>query len=425
MFNKIFRQPVWIMFLVVLLDLLGFGIIIPILPFLFTDPSSPYSLLDGVMSERAGYIIFGALVATYPLFQFLAAPVLGQLSDKYGRKPILTISLAGTAFSYLIFALGLIERSIPILFFARAIDGLTGGNISVAQAVIADTASHKERTKQFGLLGAGFGIGLILGPYVGGKLADPGVVSWFSLQTPFLFAAALGIFNVLGVLFLLPETLKREHRHRHVRWFQAFDNIGDAARLRKLRILFTTGFLFQCGFAFFTTFISVFLYKNFAFNQGTIGEFFAFAGLWIAFTQAVITKIVHGKFTDAQLVYAGLIGCAIFIFLLLIIDEVWMLLVVTALFAIANGLSQTSFLSLVSTSVSERDQGRILGINSSVYAFGQAVPPLVSGFIAASVHAEAPIIVAAAFIAAAALLFVTFYRKARLTHEDLSREGAL
>lgn len=422
---KISYRPIWIMFFVVLLDLLGFGIIIPILPFLFTDPQSAYSLLESTMSERTGYIIFGALVATYPFFQFLAAPVLGQLSDKYGRKPILITSLFGTALSYMIFAFGLMIGSIPVLFLARAFDGLTGGNISVAQAVIADTASRSDRTKQFGLLGAGFGIGLILGPYVGGKLADPGVVSWFNLQTPFWFAALLGTLNVMAVIFFLPETLLHEHRHKDINWFQSVRNIGSAMRLKKLRTLFGTGFLFQCGFAFFTTFISVFLYKNFAFNQGTIGEFFAYAGLWIVFTQAFITKFIHGKLTDEQLVTMGLIGCSIFTILLLIISEVWMLLIVTALFAISNGISQTSFLSLVSNSVTERDQGRVLGINSSVYALGQSVPPLISGFIAASIHAEAPIIVAALFIGASSLVFVGMYRKASLTHGDLSQGSVM
>jgi MFS transporter, DHA1 family, tetracycline resistance protein len=409
--KRISSNPLWIMFFVVLLDLLGFGIIIPILPLLFTDPNSTYSILPAGVTEKSGYILFGCLVAIYPIFQFLAAPVLGQLSDKYGRRRILIISLLGTAVSYFVFAIGLITKNIPLLFVARAFDGLTGGNISVAQAVVADTAEEDEKTRHFGLLGAGFGIGLIIGPYIGGKLSDPSIVSWFSPDTPFWFAGILSLLNITAVIWLLPETLKPELRRWHVHWLQSFNNIRYAMSAKRMHILFATGFLFQCGFTFFTTFISVYLYKNFAFNQGTIGEFFAYAGLWIAFTQAVITKYVHKYFEDEDMVKIGLAGCSISIFALFIISHVWMLYVVVAFFAVANGISQTSFLAIISNSVEPSEQGKILGINSSIYALGQAIPPFLSGFIAASLHPNTPIVVAGAFIAASTFLFMMYHRR--------------
>lgn len=410
MLNKYRRSPIWILFCIVLLDLLGFGIVIPILPLLFTDLTSPFSIMGREFSVQNGYIFYGLLLATYPLFQFFAAPVLGQLSDKYGRRKILLISLTGTGISYLLFGIGLLTRNIPLLFFARAIDGITGGNISVAQAIVADISSAEQKTRYFGLLGAGFGIGLIMGPYLGGKLSDPAVVSWFNLDVPFWFAAFLSFSNAIAVYFLLPETLRTLHSKTTIRWFQSVTNIMRAYELKKFHALFLTGFLYQCSFAFFTAFISVFLYKHFGFKQSSIGEYFAYAGIWIAITQAFITKHAYRRFKDTEIVGYGLIGCTVFIFIFFLINSTWELYILTAFFAIFNGLVQTSILSLVSNTAEESSQGKILGINSSVYAIAQAIPPLVSGFLAASLQSEAPIVTAGIFSLLSAVLFLALYR---------------
>src|SRR5206468_245440 len=132
------RQPIWIIIFTILLDTLGIGILVPVVPQLLGNPASPHYLLGPGMTPGVGYVLLGFLVAIFPIMQFFATPILGQLSDRYGRKPILALSLFGTSLGYVLFALGIVFRSIPTLFAARALDGVTGGNISVAQAAIAD-----------------------------------------------------------------------------------------------------------------------------------------------------------------------------------------------------------------------------------------------------------------------------------------------
>lgn len=407
--------PLWIVFFIVLIDLVGFGIIIPVLPLLLTDPHSTFYILPPNVSIKHSYILFGLLVATYPMLQFFATPVLGILSDKYGRRYVLILSLLGSAISYALMAYAIAIKNLPLLFFARAFAGVTGGTISVAQAVVADITDPLKRTRDFGLLGAGFGIGLIIGPYIGGKLSDPGVLAWFSAQTPFWFAAIISLINMMAVMLVLPETSKRLHDIIHVHWFQSLRNIANAYRDRKLHVLYGIGFLYQCSFAFFTSFISVFLYKNFAFTQGSIGEYFAFAGLWIAFTQAIILKILHLRLRDDQIVKYGLVVCSVFIFMFFIVKTTFELYVITAVFAIANGLTQTGIISLVSRHADNASQGRILGINSSVYALAQTIPPALSGFIAASIQPETPITVSGFICIAATLAFFYYYKNVMTT----------
>jgi len=147
----------------------------------------------------------GWLMSAFPLAQFLCTPILGQLADRYGRKKVLAFSIGGTAISYALFALGIYTKSIPLLFFARILDGISGGNISVAQAVIGDVSNAKNRAKNFGLVGVSIGIGFILGPFIGGKLSDPAVISWFDAATPFWFAAFLSIINHINLILLKVE----------------------------------------------------------------------------------------------------------------------------------------------------------------------------------------------------------------------------
>jgi DHA1 family tetracycline resistance protein-like MFS transporter len=225
------KHPKWIIIFTIVLDTLGIGILVPVVPQLLGNPASPHYLLAADVSLGTGYILLGGMVAMYPIMQFFATPVLGQLSDRYGRRPILALSLFGTALGYVLFAVGILLKSIPLLFVARALDGLTGGNVSVAQAAIADLTLPKDRTKNFGLIGAAFGFGFILGPFLGGTLADPSVVSWFTAATPFWFAAILATFNTLSVLWFFSET-NQHLRPIEVEFARSVRNIAKAYALR-------------------------------------------------------------------------------------------------------------------------------------------------------------------------------------------------
>ncbi|MEI6659897.1 MAG: MFS transporter [bacterium] len=396
-------------FFTIFIDLIGLGILIPIVPMLFANPGSDFYLLPAGVSVKTGYLMLGLLVATYPLGQFIATPILGQMSDIYGRKKVLALSLLGTSISYFIFAIAIITKDIPLLFFSRFFDGLTGGNVSVAQAMIADVSTHENRTRNFGLIGAAFGLGFIFGPYIGGRLSDPATVSWFSASTPFFFASILAFVNMLSVTLLLKETNKHMQSAKIV-WSKSIHNIKRAMKMPGVNVLFLTNFLFFGGFSFFTTFFAVYLINKFHLSQGNIGDFFAYVGLCSALTQALITRAVAKRFGEAHVLRATLIGSGLMILAYFLPRYTWQILFIPPIFGIFNGLSMANLTSLLSRSTPPQMQGEILGINASVQALASFIPAILSGFIAASLTPETPLIIAAVVILIGALSFNLLYK---------------
>ena len=409
------RNILIIIFITIFVDMLGFGILIPIIPQLLANPHSEFYLLPGGYTINQGYIILGFLVGIFPLMQFIATPILGQLSDRYGRKKLLAFSLAGTSLSYVMFALGIVFKNIPLLFIARGFDGITGGNISVAQAAIADSTAPKDRARTFGLVGAAFGLGFIIGPYIGGKLADPSIISWFDAATPFWFAAILAGLNALSVVWFFPETLKH-YSTKTIHWAQSGINVIKAFAKKGLRTTFISAFFFQAGFTFFTTFFGVYLIYKFKFTQGNIGDFFAYVGLWIAICQGFITRFVTKVLREDQILRLSLIATGIFILDFFVPATSTGLLFIVPAFAIFNGLSQAAIPALVSRSVGYAEQGEILGVSASVQALAQAIPPMLSGYIAASLSPSAPIVVSGIVIILGGLVFNSFYRYKKIAH---------
>jgi len=210
-------------------------------------------------------------------------------------------------------------QNLPLLFAARFFDGLTGGNISVAQSVVADISTPQNRAKNFGLIGAVFGLGFIYGPYIGGKLALGNVVfadfgifkiitpSWFDSTTPFWFAAILTFINVIFVLFILPETNQNIDPNTKVNIAESISNIFQAFSLKGVKVQLLTNFLYQSGFTFFTSFAGTYFATKFLFTQVNIGDFYAFIGLFIVITQAFITRRVAAKFSEKQVLRFSII----------------------------------------------------------------------------------------------------------------------
>ncbi len=403
------RNPLSVLFFTVFIDMLGFGILIPIIPLLFADPTSEFYMLSPSTPLSHGLILLGLLVGIYPFMMFIAAPILGQLSDKHGRRRLLAISLGGTSASYVLFAFGIVTKNIPLLFAARALDGITGGNISIAQAAIADVTEPKDRAKNFGLIGAAFGLGFIFGPFLGGMLGDHHIVSWFNPATPFWFAAALSFLNMMMLLVRMPETLVQKKTY-DFHWAQSLKNVAKAYSNKRLRTFFLSLFLFTSGFAFFTSFFNVFLIDKFSFDESNIGAFFAYVGIWVAFTQGFITRRVGKRLRDATVVKIAFFGAGIAVMFYFFTSVWWELLLIAPFFSVCIGLSTAFATSLVSSSVDASSQGEILGVNASVNALAQTIPPVLSGFIAASIFPSAPIIVASATILLAALVFTIFYK---------------
>lgn len=409
--QKRHSKPLPVILLTIFVDVLGIGILAPVMPILLADPASSHYLLPAGMTVQNGYVLLGYLSAIYPFMQFLAAPILGQLSDKYGRRKILAISLAGTCISYAVFALGIYMKSIPILFISRAFDGITGGNIAVAQAAIADVSAPEERVRNFGLMGATFGFGFIIGPFLGGILSDPNTVSWFNAATPFWFATILSFLNVLAVLSFFPETRKNISKHITIRWAQSLHNIARALQHVELRILFITNFLFQGGFTFFTTFISVYLIQRFDATQTNVGSFFAFIGVWIVITQALVVRPISRKVAEQNVLRFSMLWACLVIPLHFIPQTFYQVFYVTPLLAIGIGLTQANMAALVSRRASDDVQGEVLGINSSVQALAQSIPPVLSGYVAASISPSAPIVVSSVVVCVAWLVFILFFHR--------------
>lgn len=403
-------NPLPIVLLTVFIDLLGFGLLIPVIPQLFANPASSFYLLSVGHSPGVGYLLLGLLLASFPLAQFFATPVLGQLSDKHGRRPILAISLAGACLSYVLFALGVVWRSIPMLFVARILAGVTGGNVSAAQAAVADITAPEHRARNFGFIGAAFGLGFIIGPYLGGVLSDPTVVSWFDASTPFWFAAALSLVNVVCVLWLFPETLKHFNAGLRLHWFESLFNVARAWRLKELRTIFGTMFLFNMGLSFIITFLGVFLLARFSFTQGQTGEYFAFVGLCVTLSQVLLPHALAKRFGERRVLDVALLASGLGILLMYFNPQLWMLWVATPFFSAMIGLVQANSVSLISRSTRPHIQGEVLGINSSLNALSQAIPPVLAGTVAAAFFPEAPVLVSAILITVAGILFIWFSR---------------
>ncbi|GAC1391543.1 MAG: tetracycline resistance MFS efflux pump [Candidatus Saccharimonadales bacterium] len=409
----------------IFLDVLGVGILIPIIPQLLANPHSAYYLLPHGWTFKGGLILLGWLLAIYPLMQFFATPILGQLSDRFGRRRVLGLSLAGTALGYVLFAVGIITRNLPLLFFSRALDGITGGNLSVAQAVIADVTAPKDRTKNFAKIGAAFGVGFVFGPYIGAKLASPGISffglfhtpHWFNPATPFWFTAILSVVNVVLVLIRLPETHQHIQKQLKVRFNQSIKNITKALTYPGLRVVFPSVFLYWAGFSFFQTFFQVLLVNKLHFTQNNVGDYFAYIGIWIAFTQLVITPFIAKRFRNYQVLRISLIATGIGLFGTLLAHNTTELLLVTPLFALFNGQTIANNTSLVSTSADHKIQGEVLGINASIQALAQAIPAFLSGYLA-TIGINTPVIFGASTMVASGILFWLIYKPSKhLLHQ--------
>ena len=407
--EKAHRKALPVLFLIIFVDLVGFGILIPVIPLLLADPSSHYYLLHG-MSASMGYFILGVLTTVYPLMQFLSAPVLGQLSDRYGRKKLLAVSVFGTFLSYIIFAFGIITANLPLLFFARAFDGVTGGNISIAQASMADITKPENRAKNFGLIGAAFGLGFIIGPFLGGQLSNPGLVSWFNAATPFFFAAVLSFVEILLILYVLPETLEEVNKAVHFNVFQSISNIVEVYKRKNIRAILSVAFLDNLGFTFFTTFIAVFYIAKFSFNQGDIGNMFAYVGICFAASQLfILPRLPKNK--DYPILSIGILGSAIMLFAYALVTATWQLIIIIPIFSVFNGFVQAYLPAIISRSADKSIQGRILGINASVYSLGQAIPPLFAGYVASLFSPQIPLYIAAVVTLVTAIIALAYKKE--------------
>jgi MFS family permease len=352
------RSPLFVLFLTVFIDLVGFGIIIPILP-LYAE------------QFHATPVAIGWLTGIYSGMQIIFTPILGKLSDRFGRRPVLMVSIAGTAIG---FALMGMATALPLLFVARILAGITGGNISIPQAYIADVTAPENRSKAMGLIGAAFGLGFTFGPLIGGMM------SRISYSAPFYFAAGLAVANALLVYLILPESLSHEHRarpHEDAPITEVFRH----GRGVMFALVVATYFFLIAGFAIMTTLFALFTEKRFGYDAHANGYLFGFIGIIAVIVQGGLIGRLIKIFGEVALTRTGMILTTLSLGLLPLSNNLTILLVVCAGLAAGSGFASPPLSGLASQLIDRTWQGRALGVMQSAGSTGRLVGPLIGGWL--------------------------------------------
>jgi DHA1 family tetracycline resistance protein-like MFS transporter len=384
-----------VLFLVVFVDLVGFGLLIPLLPFY-------------VQRTGTGPEIITIVLGLYSLAQVIAAPVWGRLSDRYGRKPILAVTCVGLGLSYVLLA---IADSLALVVASRIVGGLAAGNIAAAQAYVADVTGPETRAKGMGVLGAAFGLGFIIGPTIGGLFAG-GSVENADYRSPALAAMALSFAAAIGVAIFLKESLPKVARSTVERRATWREKLEAAVQRRALLMLVVTGFLVITAFAQFETTFALSVNAVYAYGPREIGFIFGFMGAVSVLVQGLFMGALTKRFGERRL---AIIAVALFIAGYVAIAasaNFFSLLAACAALALASALFNPSVTSLVSQEAARGERGAVMGAYQSATALGRVAGPAFSGALFAAGMAL-PYLVAAALAALALALVVLAHRSAK------------
>ncbi len=390
-------------FIIVFIDLLGFGLILPLLPF-YADEfgASPF--------------LVGMLTAIYAAAQLIGAPVLGRLSDRFGRRPILLISIFGTFLGFLLFGvaqpageilaswtgLPVNQMILAVLFISRALDGFTGGNISVAQAYITDVTTPENRAKGLGLIGAAFGLGFVIGPAMGGFL------SVYGFGVPAFAAAGLSALNLVMVSLWLPESLPIEDRDQSSKKGGPkvnFKALGQALNRPKVGPILIVSFFYGLAFALFTTMFSLFAQYKLDLDARQTGYVLGYVGLLIALVQGVGVGPISKRYTDRWIIMVTTILMTGSLAIWAFTGSIVALLIIMIPLAGASGVLNTVLRSSLTKIVDTEEVGGVLGISASFESLTRVIAPSLGGFLLGSLGTWAPGI-AGAVIMAGVVIFV-------------------
>ena len=374
-----------ILFLIVLVDLIGFGLVIPLLPFYAERfAASPQEVT--------------ALMAVFSLMSMLTAPIWGRLSDRVGRRPVLMISMAAASVAYL--WMGFAD-ALWMLFAARGLAGACAGNIAAANAYIADVTTPENRAKGMGMIGAAFGLGFIVGPALGGVVAGSNVAN-ADLRTPGLIACALSLVALLGVIFLLKESLPADAaaRPRRGRMSALRDALGRKVLARLLVIFFLT----ILAFAGMESTFALWAMAQFGWGPAQTGYLFTFVGLLSAVMQGGLIGRLTARFGEEKLLVAGLASIAAGLLILPLARGLPVLLVATAGLALGMGAMQPSLNSLISRRAGVAEQGEVMGVAQSVGSLSRVLGPLLAGALFAGLGRGFPFFCGMVLVAVAALI---------------------
>jgi MFS transporter, DHA1 family, tetracycline resistance protein len=350
-------------FLIVVVDILGLAIVLPLLPF--------YAERYGATPQVVGY-----LVTIYALCQLLAGPVLGRLSDTMGRKPVLIISQIGTCIGFIILARA---HSLALIFLSRFIDGITAGNLPIAQALISDVTEPKDRAKAFGVIGIAFGVGFFIGPGISGYLAQ------FGFSYPAWAAAGLSLTSILCSARLLPN-VRPTHSGGvaaaafHPRLFWQLLRKPVLGELLLQFLFFGLAFSsFISGFALFAE--RRFLYQGHPFGAREVGYFYSFIGFLGIFWQGYVLGKIVKRFGEKKLVVAGFLTQAVGYGTMAVLYHIPSLYLWGAVGSFGSGIVRPALTSLVSQQASRAEQGAVMGVNQSLISIAQIVAPILAGFL--------------------------------------------
>jgi DHA1 family tetracycline resistance protein-like MFS transporter len=377
MLTKIKHNPqLFTIFLIVFIDLLGFGIILPLLPFI---------------GEKYGAtpVQIGFLAATYSFFQLIATPILGRLSDRFGRKKMLIISQAGSAIGYLLLGFA---NSLPLLFLSRAIDGATGGNISIAQAYIADVTTKENRAKGMGLIGAAFGLGFIFGPAVGGLL------SYFGFWAPALLATILSIITIIATSVFLTETVNVTEAKQSSRTAFSLAELRKTFAIDSLRTMIIVFFILNLAFSGLQGVFPIWASDKFGLSPTEIGLLFTFIGIMAVLVQLRILPKALKRFPEARLLKIALVSMTVGLLLLIAVFNPWLIFIPLFFMSLGNGLANPVIQSLASESVPKEDFGGALGLLQSAGSFGRIGGPIIGAELYQHVGMNFPFLISALMV---------------------------
>jgi DHA1 family tetracycline resistance protein-like MFS transporter len=365
------KKRLFSIFLVVFIDLLGFSLILPLLPF--------YAETFG-----ASATVVGLLVAIYAAGQMISAPLLGRLSDRYGRRPFLIVSILGGAISFLILGLA---SNLTMLFIARLVAGLTAGNISVAQAYITDVTDTKNRSRGLGLIGAAFGLGFVIGPALGGLLSQWGYA------VPAFLAAGIATLNLVMVIFWLPESLTEERKNEIRLQKQPPLSINSLlTTLRKPIVgpLLHTRVFYGFSFALFQSVFALYGQYRFGLNAQNIGYLLTYVGVLSVITQLVVVGRVSDRFADQKIILFSTVIIGVSFLAWAFSPNIIFLMVTLLPIAMAAGILNTIINTALTKAVPPMEFGGILGLSASLESATRVIAPTLGGFLLEVLGTSAP-----------------------------------
>jgi DHA1 family tetracycline resistance protein-like MFS transporter len=361
--ERFFTPPLIIIFVTIFIDLVGFGIVIPLLTFYAEE-------------FQATPLDIGLLVASYSLMQFIFSPIWGNLSDRFGRRPILFLTIIGSSVGYLILGFA---SSLWMVYAGRILGGIMGGNLSTAQAYIADVTSRENRARGMGLFGMAFGLGFIIGP------ALAGVLSKFGMYVPFLFAAALSLINAVVLYFILPESRKPGAADSAPASSGRVSALLVSFRDRQFAAITIDYFLIVTAFSMMTTSFAYYTLVRFGYDAAETGYLLGFVGLLAAIIQGGVFGMLARRYGEARLV---VLGCLMLVASLIAVPFIGaefgglpMLLIGVGAFAVGNSLASPALTTLASKTASETEQGKVLGVMQSVASLARVIGPLLCGVL--------------------------------------------